>query len=318
MLDLAQEWREQDKSRRKPDEVAYWNNRARSYTFKDAPGSYVRQFIDKMQLAGPGRILDMGCGTGSLSLPLAKAGNQVIAADFSEGMLARIRENCFVEGVPLLAGSEAALMQGWGLSSAEAETAAAQAPAPGQGGVTFKAGVAPVKMSWEDDWEQVGLGPNSVDYAVASRSIITHDLEDSIRKLSAVARKRVFVTAVTGYSPRVDERAAKAMGLTLKRHNDALFVFGIASDLGYEPTVSYIYSPRSKMYDSYNHAFDSLMETVRYVDDRAQQVPNEVAAQRLRDWLDVHLVPCVAEDGGQKFRLDEPRVIPWAFISWEV
>lgn len=289
MLDLAQEWREQDKTRHRPEEAVYWDNRAKTYTFKDAPGSYVRSFIDLMGPLEPGRILDMGCGTGSLSIPLAKAGNQVVAADFSNGMLDRVRENCRTSGVEFLDFEGA-----------------------------FRPGVAPIKMSWEDSWDSFGLGPNSVDYALASRSIITHDLEDSIRKLSTVARKRVFVTAVTGYSPRVDERAAKAMGLTLKRHNDALFVFGIASQLGYRPTVNYIYSPRSKAYDSFDDAFDSLMETMRYVDDRAEQVAPDVAANRLRDWLEAHLVPCPSEGKGQKFCLDEPRVVPWAFISWEV
>ena len=51
----------------------------------------------------------------------------------------------------------------------------------------------------------------SVDVAVASRSVITHDLEDSLQKLSAVARERVCVTVGTGVSPRVDMRVAQEL-----------------------------------------------------------------------------------------------------------
>lgn len=294
MLDLAEEWRKLDAVRHKPDAQAHWDKRARTYSFHDAPNDYVRSFIAKMQLAGGESVLDMGCGTGSLAVPLAMCGHGVVAADFSEGMLERVRENAAAAGVPVVK------------------------PA-GQGAFGVPAGaVCPLRMSWEDDWARFGLGKGAVDVALASRSIITHDLEDSIRKLSAAARKRVCVTAGTGVSPRVDERVAKAMGLNLQRHNDALFVFGIASGLGYEPTVSYIHSPRMKAYGSPDEAYYSLLKTMEYVGDAAQQVSADVAAKRLKDWLGTHLVVEQSPDGGQRWHLDKPRDVPWAFISWDV
>lgn len=320
MLDFAQEWRNLDKIRRKPDEVAHWDKRAETYTFKDAPGSYVRAFIEKMNLSEPVRILDMGCGTGSLAVPLAQAGHQVIAADFSEGMLNRLRENAACAGVLLDASVSQAL--------ADKKPAVVSS--------NRASGVIPLSMSWEDNWSAFGLNAGCVDVALASRSVITHDLEDSLRKLSAVASSKVCVTAATGYSPRVDVRAAKAMGLRLARHNDAAFVFGIAGDLGYEPNVSYIHSARNKTYASREAAFDSLMETMRYVDDRYDQVDKQLAAQRLNAWLDQHLVPAkkddcssvqdnspcsVASDASGTsglLQIDEPRIVPWAFISWDV
>ncbi len=294
MLDLAEEWRKLDEVRHKPDAQAHWDKRARTYSFYDAPNDYVRSFIAKMELAGGESVLDMGCGTGSLAVPLAKSGHGVVAADFSEGMLERVRENAATCGMPV------------------AEPAV-------QGAFAVPAGaIYPLCMSWEDDWTQFGLGEGAVDVALASRSIITHDLEDSIRKLSATARKRVCVTAGTGVSPRVDERVAKAMGLSLQRHNDALFVFGIASSLGYEPTVSYIHSPRMKTYDSPDEAYYSLLKTMEYVGDAAQQVSADTASARLKDWLAVHLVSEQLPEGGQCWHLDKPRDVPWAFISWDV
>ena len=294
MLDLAEEWRKLDAVRHKPDAQAHWDNRARTYSFHDAPNDYVRSFIANMQLSGGESVLDMGCGTGSLAVPLAKMGHKVVAADFSEGMLERVRENASAAGVPVLepAGEEAF-----------------DVPA---------GAVCPLHMSWEDDWAQFGLGNGAVDVALASRSIITHDLEDSIRKLSTAARKRVCVTAGTGVSPRVDERVAAAMGLNLERHNDALFVFGIASGLGYEPAVSYIHSPRMKAYASPDEAYHSLLRTMEYVGDAAQQVNADKAAARLKVWLSDHLVEVATPEGGQCWHLDKPRDVPWAFISWDV
>ena len=45
------------------------------------------------------RVLDIGCGPGSLSLPLARAGADVTALDISTGMLDRLRETANREGL---------------------------------------------------------------------------------------------------------------------------------------------------------------------------------------------------------------------------
>lgn len=290
MLDLAEEWRALDRVRRKPDEAAHWDRRALTYTLKDTPNGYVRHFIRNMELMRPSCILDMGCGPGSLAVPLARAGHRVIAADFSEGMLTRLRENAAEIGVPLLDADEVL-------------------------GGSLQPGVAVAKLSWEDDWRTVGLDAGSVDFAIASRSIITHDLEDSLEKLSSVARERVCVTVATGHSPRVDVRMAHDVGLELERHNDAVYVFGIASDLGFEPEVSYIHSPRARVYASKDEALANLMETVNRVDPRHEQLPLDEAERRVRSWAEAHLVSC---EGGGRWMLDEPRIVPWAFISWDV
>jgi SAM-dependent methyltransferase len=42
-------------------------------------------------LGGPGRILELGCGTGRLTIALARAGHHVVGVDASETMLARLR-----------------------------------------------------------------------------------------------------------------------------------------------------------------------------------------------------------------------------------
>ncbi len=338
---MAEEWRRLDAVRHKPDAQAHWDKRARTYSFHDAPNDYVRSFIAKMGLVGGESVLDMGCGTGSLAIPLAKLGHRVVAADFSEGMLERVRENASAAGVPLgewnpgrvgaveqaipgasglvqeatacVHGASGCAQNGLALGCEEPTEPTANGGSDSTTGVVF-----PLRMSWEDDWARFGLGADSVDIALASRSIITHDLEDSIRKLSTAARKRVCVTAGTGVSPRVDERVATAMGLALERHNDALFVFGIASDLGFEPTVSYIHSPRMKTYASPDEAYHSLLKTMEYVGDAAQQVSAEQAAARLKDWLASHLVEAATPEGGKCWHLDKPRDVPWAFISWDV
>lgn len=294
MFSLAEQWRIEDRKRRAPDLVEHWNERSATYANHSHSG-YAESFIKKMDLAQVKLILDMGCGTGSLAIPLAQRGYGVIAADFSSGMLDQLRQYAQEKNIHLIEWKS-----GDDLRSLRCL----------EGGF-----IAVVLLKWDDDWASFGLMQDSVDVAISSRSLITHDMEDSLKKLSRVASKRVYVTVGTGISPRVNPDVAKAMGIHLNKHNDALFVFGIAHELGYEPEVSYIHSPRKKLYNSRNEAYHSLLDTMNYVSDKDLQVDPHIAAQRLSDWLLVHLIP--AEEKG-KWCLDKPYLVPWAFLSWNV
>ena len=61
-------------------------------------------------------------------------------------------------------------------------------------------------------------------------------------------------------------------------HNDAVFVFGVAHELGFEPEVSYIHSLRIRTYASRDEAYHALLKTLDYRDPSIDQVDRETAA----------------------------------------
>ena len=105
MINLAEEWRRLDGRRRKPDSQDHWDERAKSFSFKDAPDTYLRSFISKAGITGKETMLDMGCGTGSLAVALAAMGCSVVAADFSKGMLDRLHSKAAERGMLLERGT---------------------------------------------------------------------------------------------------------------------------------------------------------------------------------------------------------------------
>jgi ubiquinone/menaquinone biosynthesis C-methylase UbiE len=50
------------------------------------------------------QVVDLGCGTGQISLPLAMAGGQVLAVDVSSAMISQLRREAGQRGVPNLDG----------------------------------------------------------------------------------------------------------------------------------------------------------------------------------------------------------------------
>lgn len=296
MIDFDEAWRELQRITKAPDSCDKWNAKAARYDSRDAKNLYASDFLE---LAGvlPGEsVFDMGCGTGVLAVPLAEAGHAVIAADFSDGMLAKLRENMGLHRLDEPGISE---------------------------GMLTPTRITPLQMSWEDDWATFGLTEHMVDVALASRSIAVADLREALRKLSAIARRRCCITMTTGTSPRVDEKLLAEIGVHVAPNRDYIYAFGLLAQAGFEPEVRFIHSARK---DTYNSPDEALEDFTRMIDVGAPQLTEHerrAAIARLEAWLAGHLID--NPEAGQPDKkglpqgaltLDYERIVPWAFISW--
>lgn len=273
--DWNAEWRALQEVRRRADDASEWDKRAETYPVKHGEQtSYVERFIELAAIEPGETVLDMGCGTGSLATPLAQAGHRVMACDFSRGMLDMMERDQRELGVT---------------------------------------GVEIRQMSWADDWGQFGLGENSVDVAIASRSIATSDLRESLMKLNHVARRRACITLPCGPSPRTDERLLSAVGLQHDLVRDFAYAFNILMAEGINPEVAYIHSMREESFATPEEAEASYTKLIAgAVEGIATQEEIDAIPKRLRPWLAENLVQ--SEHG---LRLAQPRVITWAFIAWK-
>ena len=277
--DWNAEWIELQKARRHADNAEFWDKKAANFGDKDAPSNYVNAFLDLIQLEPDDTVFDMGCGNGGLAIPLALRGHKVLACDFSQGMLNFLEQSRDEKGLTNLIDTKL--------------------------------------LSWADDWEAFGVGENCVDVAIASRSIATSNLQDSLLRLNRVARKRACITLTTGASPRSDERVLTELGLQNQVGRDYLYAFNILAQLGLKPSISYIESEKDDTFDSYEEALEALTRMVNDVTTPLPQIERDAALERLREWLTSDLEPNTdPSPDAKKLRLSQPRRITWAFISW--
>lgn len=261
-------------------DASYWNERARTFTNKDNPGSYTERFLQLAGVREGESVLDMGCGTGNLSIPLALDGHNVLAADFSDAMLTRLSEAAEEKGA-----SNARAMQ----------------------------------LSWSDDWEAAGIEQGSFDVCFASRSINTDDLRSSLGKLTSVARRRCCITLPSGPSPHVDGRMLREIGLECQPSYDSIYALAILQAEGYSPELTYIDTLREDVFASFDEALAKHLKMVRFITEQGKCSMGEAEAESLvEDWLRKRLVPVEPSDGESAFALSEPRHVSWAFVSWDV
>ncbi len=77
-----------------PSGSAGWDQYAEFYDWENAQTMARRDvaFWRQLALAAEGRVLELGCGTGRVTIPLARAGAPIVGVDLSAPMLARARK----------------------------------------------------------------------------------------------------------------------------------------------------------------------------------------------------------------------------------
>lgn len=130
-LDWNLRWRQAAASRwrRNGKHRLYWDKRAPSFGGRGQDGTYTRAFLDLLAPDPAWTVLDMGCGTGTLALPLARLVRQVTAVDFSLGMITELERRARLDGL---------------------------------------ANLHALVGAWEDDWADLGLGGFDVAIASRS------------------------------------------------------------------------------------------------------------------------------------------------------
>ena len=255
------------------DSQAYWNKRAATFT-RDATSDYERWLLDLLALEAGDEVLDMGCATGTLAVPLARAGHRVHGCDFAEAMLAILDERAASENLPITSHL----------------------------------------LAWEDDWEEAGLGENSVDVAFASRSLMSGDVSACVRKLDAAARSRAAVVVPGSPLPSRDPRLLTYLGRTARPPRIVRDVTRALAAMGRTPVGARTQTFRPMRFSSFDEARADLRRL-------AGPEPFTAREQRLFDAYSAqHIVRRAAEspsgETSQMWVLDYALPVTWVFIGW--
>jgi len=110
----------------------YWDKRAASFVDHAGKTAYPDAFLSIMEPHADWTVLDMGCGGGTLAIPMADRVKQVTAIDYSDRMLEMLDDEIKRRGIK---------------------------------------NINTLKASWDDDWGKMNIGLHDVAIASRSLSV---------------------------------------------------------------------------------------------------------------------------------------------------
>ena len=255
------------------DSQAYWNKRAATFA-RDATIEYERWLLDLLVLEHGDEVLDMGCATGTLAVPLARAGHRVHGCDFAEAMLAILDERATADKLPITSHL----------------------------------------LAWEDDWQEAGLGENSVDVAFASRSLMSGNVFSAVRKLDAAARSRAAVVVPDSLLPSRDPRLLTYLGRSARHPRVVREVTRALASLGRIPVFATTRTFRPMRFSSFDEARSDLRRLAgpKPFTAREQRLFDAYAAQHFTH----EDAATTSKKAGGQWVLDYPLPVTWVFIGW--
>lgn len=132
-IDWNRIWRESraDKSWKKKKR-GDWDRRAASFAERNLDSPFVAQVLAHIHTEPDWTVLDVGCGPGTLAIPLASQVRQVTALDYSAAMLHELDKQAQTAGLD---------------------------------------NITTIQASWADDWQALGLARHEVAIASRSLSV---------------------------------------------------------------------------------------------------------------------------------------------------
>lgn len=215
-FDWTEAWKRHQEERRHADDREFWNQRAPSFAKTAGTSPYARRFLENAGVRIGQTVFDMGCGSGTLALPLAQQGIEVWACDFSPVMLELMMRRARMEGIDDL--------------------------------------IHPLCLAWDEDWDAVQAPV--CDFAFASRSVATSDLRAALTKLDSKAGQRVCITLGVDASPRSDPKLLEVIGRKSEPVADYMYGMNILWQMGVQPELSYIRSRRSAEFHDFDEAIE--------------------------------------------------------------
>jgi len=200
-IDWRALWIKREQRRNVPDSADKWNIRADEHAQRSSLSTYAQTFLEYLAIEPGQSVLDVGCGWGTLAIPLAQAGHDVIAIDFAQRMLEVVETRMQTEHV---------------------------------------AGITTRLLNWNDDWAAAGIAEKSVDVAIASRSTIVFDMWEALEKLDRTARNRVAITTATEFTPRMFKPLGKPSDDQDFFIPDHIYCINMLLRMGVYPELRYI------------------------------------------------------------------------------
>jgi predicted TPR repeat methyltransferase len=177
---------------------------------------YMYKMLEHIETQPDWTVLDIGCGPGTLTIPLSRKVKRVSALDISSEMLKHLKANADTNGLN---------------------------------------NIRYIQTSWQDAFAQKQLDIH--DVVVASRSLMSGDMQQAMRDILPLARKAAYITFPVVHLP-FDWEVYQAIGRANRRHPPYIYIYNMLFQMGVMANVEILKSKVTQQFSNIEEAIDNL------------------------------------------------------------
>lgn len=219
----------------------FWDKWAKTIPLKTGHSDYVEEVLGRMRFSKDDSILDVGAGTGAMTIPLARQVRRVTALDQSSGMLEVIRE-----------------------------TAKKQ----------MLGNITTVNMDWEDAQITSRVESHDIVLASRSLPS-TKSIVASLSSINNTARKLAYITWKADSRDTIEEEICKRLGINYKPFPDYMLLYNLLYSLGIRANAEIFNIDAERVYRSLDDAFTQIIRSHPLYDDSEKSMVKTLLADNL-------------------------------------
>jgi len=214
---------------------ARWDKTAAQFRQWMEVDNYPVKLMQHVKLSPEWSVLDLGCGTGAVSIPAAKKASRVTALDISGEMLQILKEDAEKQGL---------------------------------------SNISYVHRSWDDMVVGKDIEPHDIVVASRSMGRES-DIQSALEKIDSTALKYVYITVWGGGEQSHCKGVPATLGRPVRDTPDHVYFYNILSQMGIRANVQHLECHSRLIYNDLNDAMESCKISLGPLNEKEEQIARD-------------------------------------------
>ena len=218
-----------------------WDNVAPKFKNQRGKNDYPKKLLEKIKLDADDTVLDIGCGSGIITIPLAQKAKKVTALDISRKMLQLLEENAAEESLT---------------------------------------NINPVNRRLEDVLLNRDIEPHDVVVASRSLNGV-YNIKQMLEEINKIAKKYVYITLWGANNIKFGNEISKIIGREFHEHPTYIYAYNILYELGIYANIEILEYDNSGYYSSIDESVESFKWKIGNLNQNEEDILRNYLAEKM-------------------------------------
>jgi ubiquinone/menaquinone biosynthesis C-methylase UbiE len=218
-----------------------WDNVAPKFKKTKGKNDYSKKLLDEIALKPDDTVLDIGCGSGIITIPLAQTAKTVTALDISRKMLQLLEENATEEGLT---------------------------------------NINLLNRRLEDVLLNKDVEPHDVVVASRSLNGV-YNIKQVLEEINKIAKKYVYITLWGANSVKFQNEISKIIGREFHEHPTYIYVYNMLYELGIHANIKILDYDNSSYYSSVDEAIETFKWKMVNLNQKEEDILRDYLTEKM-------------------------------------